>query len=174
MAPWLLGEQDERKSGNFHCARLGLCAAECRGHGRHSPPSLGARAGLLPRAQESAEFILEACKAQLASALILGNSISQVEIKAALGRLRKLSRSATISAGDLQVAAGPAGATESRAAASPALLRCLLLNFLLWAPAGHAIALEAMRLVSPFFHHCPSPKRPRRRGAGAVNMPKGL
>ncbi|XP_040844804.1 Fanconi anemia group C protein [Ochotona curzoniae] len=73
---------------------------------------------------------------------------TMVEIKAALGRLRKLSRSATISAGDLQVAAGPAGATESRAAASPALLRCLLLNFLLWAPAGHAIALEAMRLMA--------------------------
>ncbi|XP_058513344.1 Fanconi anemia group C protein [Ochotona princeps] len=73
---------------------------------------------------------------------------TMVEVKAALGRLRRLSRSAALSARDLQVAAGPHGATASSTAAPPSLLRCLLLNFLLWAPAGHAIALEAMGLMA--------------------------
>lgn len=71
-----------------------------------------------------------------------------VEVKAALGRLQQLSRSTTLSARDLQAAAGLGGAAEPRPAACPALLRCLLLNFLLWAPAGRTVAREAVALVA--------------------------
>lgn len=70
-----------------------------------------------------------------------------------LSRLRKLLRSPTLSARDLQAAAGerPGGAT--RPLACGRLIRHLLLNFLLWAPAGHTVAREVISYVSvPFFH----------------------
>ncbi|XP_062064530.1 Fanconi anemia group C protein isoform X2 [Lepus europaeus] len=73
---------------------------------------------------------------------------TMVEVKAALGRLQQLSRSTTLSARDLLAAAGLGGAAEPRPPACPALLRCLLLNFLLWAPTGHAVAREAIALVA--------------------------
>ncbi|EPQ12376.1 Fanconi anemia group C protein like protein [Myotis brandtii] len=69
---------------------------------------------------------------------------TMAEVKAVLGHLRKLLRSPTLSARDLQAAAGerPGGAT--RPLACGRLIRHLLLNFLLWAPAGHTIAREVI------------------------------
>ncbi|XP_059512398.1 Fanconi anemia group C protein isoform X1 [Myotis daubentonii] len=69
---------------------------------------------------------------------------TMAEVKAVLGHLRKLLRSPTLSARDLQAAAGerPGGAT--RPLAGGRLIRHLLLNFLLWAPAGHTIAREVI------------------------------
>ncbi|ELK37808.1 Fanconi anemia group C protein, partial [Myotis davidii] len=69
---------------------------------------------------------------------------TMAEVKAVLGHLRRLLRSPTLSARDLQAAAGerPGGAT--RPLACGRLIRHLLLNFLLWAPAGHTIAWEVI------------------------------
>ncbi|XP_023620674.1 Fanconi anemia group C protein [Myotis lucifugus] len=69
---------------------------------------------------------------------------TMAEVKAVLGHLRKLLRSPTLSARDLQAAAGerPGGATRPLACGQ--LIRHLLLNFLLWAPAGHTIAREVI------------------------------
>ena len=76
---------------------------------------------------------------------------SQVEVKTVLGRLMKLFRSPTLSARDLQAAAGENQGGDPRPPACQQLVRRLLLHFLLWAPGGHAIAREVITLVSlPF------------------------
>ena len=68
-----------------------------------------------------------------------------------LGRLMKLFRSPTLSARDLQAAAGENQGGDPRPPACQQLVRRLLLHFLLWAPGGHAIAREVITLVSlPF------------------------
>lgn len=66
-------------------------------------------------------------------------------MKIVLGHLRKLLRSSTLSARDLQAAAGEC---PGRPLAFGQLIRHLLLNFLLWAPAGHGIAREVISHVS--------------------------
>ncbi|KAJ8790065.1 hypothetical protein J1605_021503 [Eschrichtius robustus] len=76
---------------------------------------------------------------------------TMVEVKAVLSCLMKLLRSPTLSARDLQAAAGEGGEGAPRPPACQQLIRRLLLNFLLWAPGGHAIAREVITLVSlPF------------------------
>lgn len=65
-----------------------------------------------------------------------------------LGHLRKLLRSPTLSARDVQAAAGERPGGASRPLACGQLIRHLLLSFLLWAPAGHAIAREVISHVS--------------------------
>lgn len=77
------------------------------------------------------------------------NSISQVELKAALIHLKKLFRSPTLSAKDLQAVAAESPDRDPRPALCQQLSRRLLLNFLLWAPGGHAIAWEVITLVAP-------------------------
>lgn len=69
----------------------------------------------------------------------------QVELKAVLGRLRTLFRSTSLTATDLQALEN--STTEARPAWRQ-LVRRLLLDFLLWAPGGHAIARETIALVS--------------------------
>lgn len=69
-------------------------------------------------------------------------------MKAVLGHLRKLLRSPTLSARDLQAAAGERPGGAPRPLAGGRLIRHLLLNFLLWAPAGHTIAREVISHVS--------------------------
>ncbi|XP_059957932.1 Fanconi anemia group C protein isoform X1 [Mesoplodon densirostris] len=71
-----------------------------------------------------------------------------VEVKAVLSCLMKLLRSPTFSARDLQAAAGEGGEGASRPPACQQLIRRLLLNFLLWAPGGHAIAQEVITLMA--------------------------
>lgn len=74
----------------------------------------------------------------------------QAEGKAVLSCLRKLFRSPTLSARDVHAAAGEQSG-DPRPPACPWLIRRLTLNFLLWAPGGHAIAREVISLVSlPF------------------------
>lgn len=74
---------------------------------------------------------------------------TMVEVKAVLGRLTTLLRSPTFSARDVQAAAGAQGATATRPPACQRLIRHLLLNFLLWAPGGHAVAREVITLMAP-------------------------
>lgn len=76
------------------------------------------------------------------------NDTSQVEVKAVLGHLRKLLRSPTLSARDLQEAAGERRGRDLRPPAHQWLIRHLLLNFLLWAPGCHLIAREVISSVS--------------------------
>nr|XP_012317366.1 Fanconi anemia group C protein isoform X1 [Aotus nancymaae]XP_012317367.1 Fanconi anemia group C protein isoform X1 [Aotus nancymaae]XP_012317369.1 Fanconi anemia group C protein isoform X1 [Aotus nancymaae]XP_012317370.1 Fanconi anemia group C protein isoform X1 [Aotus nancymaae]XP_012317372.1 Fanconi anemia group C protein isoform X1 [Aotus nancymaae] len=72
---------------------------------------------------------------------------TMVQVKAVLGHLLALSRSTTLSAQDLQTAAGQGTDTDPRAPAQQ-LIRHLLLNFLLWAPGGHMIARDAITLMA--------------------------
>ena len=68
-----------------------------------------------------------------------------------LSHLKKLLRSPTLSARDLQAAAAESQDRDPRPPSCQQLIRHLLLNFLLWAPGGHAIAREVITLVSlPF------------------------
>lgn len=73
---------------------------------------------------------------------------TMAEVKAVLGHLRKLLRSPTLSARDVQAAAGERPGGASRPLACGQLIRHLLLSFLLWAPAGHAIAREVISHVA--------------------------
>ncbi|XP_036712606.1 Fanconi anemia group C protein isoform X2 [Balaenoptera musculus] len=73
---------------------------------------------------------------------------TMVEVKAVLSCLMKLLRSPTLSARDLQAAAGEGGEGAPRPPACQQLIRRLLLNFLLWAPGGHAIAREVITLMA--------------------------
>eukprot|EP00069_Balaena_mysticetus_P018609 bmy_11435T0 len=73
---------------------------------------------------------------------------TMVEVKAVLSCLMKLLRSPTLSARDLQAAAGEGGEGAPRPPACQQLIRRLLLNFLLWAPGGHAIAQEVITLMA--------------------------
>ena len=86
----------------------------------------------------------------------LWNYTPQEEVKVVLGHLMKLLRSPTLSARDLQAAAGESRGTDSRPPACGRLIRHLLLNFLLWAPGGHAVAQEVISLVSVSFFQHPS------------------
>lgn len=75
----------------------------------------------------------------------------QAEVRAVLGRLGGLLRSPTLSARDLQAAAGGSPGGAPRPPACGRLIRHLLLSFLLWAPGGHLLAREVISLVSiPF------------------------
>ncbi|XP_036760262.2 Fanconi anemia group C protein [Manis pentadactyla] len=74
---------------------------------------------------------------------------TMVEVKAVLGRLTTLFRSPIFSARDVQAAAGEQGAAAARPPACQRLIRHLLLNFLLWAPGGHAVAREVITLMAP-------------------------
>lgn len=68
-----------------------------------------------------------------------------------LGRLMKLLRRPTLSAKELQTAVGESQDSDLRPPVCRQLIRCLLLNFLLWAPGGYAVAWEVITLVSlPF------------------------
>ncbi|KAM5227758.1 Fanconi anemia group C protein [Ctenodactylus gundi] len=69
---------------------------------------------------------------------------TMVEAKAVLGRLQKLFGSASLSARELQAAAGGSCGTGPTLATCGQLVRHLLLNFLLWAPGGHMIAREVI------------------------------
>ncbi|XP_057576372.1 Fanconi anemia group C protein isoform X3 [Hippopotamus amphibius kiboko] len=73
---------------------------------------------------------------------------TMVEVKAVLSRLTKLLRSPTLSARDLQAAAGEGRDGDPRPPACQQLIRRLLLNFLLWAPGGHTIAREVITLMA--------------------------
>ncbi|XP_074186349.1 Fanconi anemia group C protein isoform X4 [Rhinolophus sinicus] len=72
---------------------------------------------------------------------------AMAEGKAVLGCLRKLFRSPTLSARDVHAAAGEQSG-DPRPPACPWLIRRLTLNFLLWAPGGHAIAREVISLMA--------------------------
>uniref|UniRef100_A0A8I5R1Q7 Fanconi anemia group C protein homolog n=1 Tax=Papio anubis TaxID=9555 RepID=A0A8I5R1Q7_PAPAN len=84
---------------------------------------------------------------------------TMVQVKAVLGHLLAMSRSSSLSARDLQTAAGQDTETDPRAPAQQ-LIRHLLLNFVLWAPGGHTIARDVITLVSlsgvqhPSTHFC--------------------
>ncbi|XP_004643854.1 Fanconi anemia group C protein [Octodon degus] len=67
---------------------------------------------------------------------------TMVEAEAVLSRLHllTLSRSASLSAAELQAATGEPVCGQ--------LIRHLLLNFLLWAPGGHTVAREAITLMA--------------------------
>ncbi|KAB0351784.1 hypothetical protein FD754_016641 [Muntiacus muntjak] len=73
---------------------------------------------------------------------------TMVEVKRVLGCLTKLFRSPTLSARDLQAAAGEDRGGDPRPPAYQQLVRRLLLHFLLWAPGGHAIAREVITLMA--------------------------
>ncbi|XP_015450272.1 Fanconi anemia group C protein isoform X4 [Pteropus alecto] len=73
---------------------------------------------------------------------------TMVEVKSVLGRLMKLLRRPTLSARELQTAAGESQGGDPRPPACRQLIRCLLLNFLLWAPGGHAVAREVIALMA--------------------------
>ncbi|XP_045326282.1 Fanconi anemia group C protein isoform X2 [Leopardus geoffroyi] len=73
----------------------------------------------------------------------------QVEVKVVLSHLKKLLRSPTLSARDLQAAAAESQDRDPRPPSCQQLIRHLLLNFLLWAPGGHAIAREVITLMAP-------------------------
>lgn len=75
-------------------------------------------------------------------------SQTMAEVKAVLGRLTKLLRSPTLSARDLQAAAGGGRGGDPSLPACGQLTRRLLLNFLLWAPGGRAIAREVITLIA--------------------------
>ena len=68
-----------------------------------------------------------------------------------LGHLRKLLKSPTLAAEDLQAAAAESQDRDPRPPLCQQLIRHLLLNFLLWTPRAHVIAREVITLVSlPF------------------------
>ncbi|XP_077822681.1 Fanconi anemia group C protein isoform X6 [Macaca mulatta] len=71
----------------------------------------------------------------------------QVQVKAVLGHLLAMSRSSSLSARDLQTAAGQDTDTDPRAPAEQ-LIRRLLLHFVLWAPGGHTIARDVVTLLA--------------------------
>ncbi|XP_003912057.1 Fanconi anemia group C protein isoform X2 [Papio anubis] len=72
---------------------------------------------------------------------------TMVQVKAVLGHLLAMSRSSSLSARDLQTAAGQDTETDPRAPAQQ-LIRHLLLNFVLWAPGGHTIARDVITLMA--------------------------
>uniref|UniRef100_A0A2K6EYF5 Fanconi anemia group C protein homolog n=2 Tax=Propithecus coquereli TaxID=379532 RepID=A0A2K6EYF5_PROCO len=72
---------------------------------------------------------------------------TMVEVSAVLGCLLRLSRRATLSAGDLLAAAGE-GRDADPGPPVPQLLRRLLLTFLLRVPGGHAIARDTIALMA--------------------------
>ncbi|GAB5579762.1 Fanconi anemia group C protein isoform X1 [Prionailurus iriomotensis] len=74
---------------------------------------------------------------------------TMVEVKAVLSHLKKLLRSPALSARDLQAAAAESQDRDPRPPSCQQLIRHLLLNFLLWAPGGHAIAREVITLMAP-------------------------
>lgn len=75
-------------------------------------------------------------------------------MEAVLSRLRflTLSRSSPISAEELRAAAGEDSHEDPMQPVCGRLIRHLLLNFLLWVPAGHAAAHDTITLVS--VHSC--------------------
>ncbi|XP_050618251.1 Fanconi anemia group C protein isoform X1 [Macaca thibetana thibetana] len=72
---------------------------------------------------------------------------TMVQVKAVLGHLLAMSRSSSLSARDLQTAAGQDTETDPRAPAQQ-LIRHLLLHFVLWAPGGHTIARDVITLLA--------------------------
>ncbi|XP_032248861.1 Fanconi anemia group C protein isoform X2 [Phoca vitulina] len=74
---------------------------------------------------------------------------TMIEVKAVLGHLKKLFRSPTLSAKDLQAAAAESRDRDPRPPLCQQLIRHLVLNFLLWAPGGHVIAREVITLMAP-------------------------
>uniref|UniRef100_A0A5F7ZM85 Fanconi anemia group C protein homolog n=1 Tax=Macaca mulatta TaxID=9544 RepID=A0A5F7ZM85_MACMU len=72
---------------------------------------------------------------------------TMVQVKAVLGHLLAMSRSSSLSAWDLQTAAGQDTDTDPRAPAQQ-LIRHLLLHFVLWAPGGHTIARDVVTLLA--------------------------
>nr|XP_015292108.2 Fanconi anemia group C protein isoform X3 [Macaca fascicularis] len=72
---------------------------------------------------------------------------TMVQVKAVLGHLLAMSRSSSLSARDLQTAAGQDTDTDPRAPAQQ-LIRRLLLHFVLWAPGGHTIARDVITLLA--------------------------
>lgn len=72
---------------------------------------------------------------------------TMVQVKAVLGHLLAMSRSSSLSARDLQTAAGQGTETDPRAPAQQ-LIRHLLLNFMLWAPGCHTIARDVITLMA--------------------------
>ncbi|XP_077822679.1 Fanconi anemia group C protein isoform X4 [Macaca mulatta] len=72
---------------------------------------------------------------------------TMVQVKAVLGHLLAMSRSSSLSARDLQTAAGQDTDTDPRAPAEQ-LIRRLLLHFVLWAPGGHTIARDVVTLLA--------------------------
>ncbi|XP_012603645.2 Fanconi anemia group C protein [Microcebus murinus] len=72
---------------------------------------------------------------------------TMVEVRAVLGCLLRLSRRATLSARDLLAAAGEGRDADAGPGAS-ALIRRLLLTFLLRVPGGRAIARDAVALMA--------------------------
>ncbi|XP_030775596.1 Fanconi anemia group C protein isoform X2 [Rhinopithecus roxellana] len=72
---------------------------------------------------------------------------TMVQVKAVLGHLLAMSGSSSLSARDLQTAAGQGTETDPRAPAQQ-LVRRLLLHFVLWAPGGHTIAHDAIALMA--------------------------
>ncbi|XP_077605626.1 Fanconi anemia group C protein [Crocuta crocuta] len=74
---------------------------------------------------------------------------TMVEVKAVLGHLKRLLRNPILSARDLQAAAAEGRDQDTRPPSCQQLIRHLLLNFLLWAPGGHAIAQEVITLMAP-------------------------
>uniref|UniRef100_A0A8C3YGJ4 Fanconi anemia group C protein homolog n=1 Tax=Catagonus wagneri TaxID=51154 RepID=A0A8C3YGJ4_9CETA len=73
---------------------------------------------------------------------------TMVEVRALLGRLAKLLGRPTLSAADLQAAAGAGPGGDPGAPAGQRLSRRLLLTFLLCAPGGRAAAREAIALMA--------------------------
>ncbi|XP_054444064.1 Fanconi anemia group C protein [Pteronotus mesoamericanus] len=73
---------------------------------------------------------------------------TMAEVKAVLSHFMKLLRSPTLSAGDLQAAAEESRGRDPRPPACRRLIRHLLLNVLLWAPGGHAVAREVISLMA--------------------------
>ncbi|XP_008056390.2 Fanconi anemia group C protein [Carlito syrichta] len=72
---------------------------------------------------------------------------TMVEVRAVLSHLLTLSGSATVSAQDLQAAAGEIGHVDPTPPAQQ-LARRLLLNFLLWTPRGRTAARDTIALVA--------------------------
>ncbi|XP_011782906.1 PREDICTED: Fanconi anemia group C protein [Colobus angolensis palliatus] len=72
---------------------------------------------------------------------------TMVQVKAVLGHLLAMSGSSSLSARDLQTAAGQGTEKDPRAPAQQ-LVRRLLLHFVLWAPGGHTIARDAIALMA--------------------------
>ncbi|XP_063085126.1 Fanconi anemia group C protein isoform X2 [Cavia porcellus] len=75
---------------------------------------------------------------------------TMVEMEAVLSRLRflTLSRSSPISAEELRAAAGEDSHEDPMQPVCGRLIRHLLLNFLLWVPAGHAAAHDTITLMA--------------------------
>ncbi|EPY78955.1 Fanconi anemia group C protein (FACC protein)-like protein [Camelus ferus] len=73
---------------------------------------------------------------------------TMVEVKAVLSHLGRLLRSPTLSAGNLRAAAEESREGDPRPPACQQLTRRLLLNFLLWAPGGRAMARDVITLMA--------------------------